>query len=176
MRTAAPPSAADATAGILQVREALADDLDVVIELRIALLEEHASNPVYGRLRQDAAKRARRLFAAQLASPNEVTLLAHVGSGAQRVAVGILRCIETTGSPLLLPEKYGYVSSVFVRTEHRREGVLRVLLAAGEEWCRGRGLTEMRLHNVSDYATAGLAWQALGFEVVEQLRLRPITG
>ena len=165
----------NATAGTLEVRAALLDDLDIVIALRIALLEEHASNPVYGRLRPDAARRAQRLFAAQLGAPNEVTFLA-LDTGSGRAAVGILRCIETIGSPLLFPEKYGYVSSVFVRPEHRREGVLRALLAEAEAWCRGRGLSEMRLHNVSDYATAGLAWQALGFDVVEQLRLRPLTG
>lgn len=180
MRSTARPETASlatsATAGNLEVRAALPADLDIAIALRIALLEEHASNPVYGRLRPDAAHRARRLFAMQLASPNEVTFLAHLDTDAGRVAIGILRCIETTGSPLLFPEKYGYVSSVFVRPEHRREGVLRALLAEGEAWCRSRGLSEMRLHNVSDYAAAGLAWQALGFEVVEQLRLRPLTG
>ena len=61
---------------------------------------------------------------------------------------------------------------------HVPSGEMRPLRAieTAEAWCRGRGLSEMRLHNVSDYATAGLAWQALGFDVVEQLRLRPLTG
>lgn len=159
-------------AGSLEVRPAMLADLDVVIELRIALLREHSTNAIYGRLRPDAPRRAQRLFAAQLAASGEVTFLAVSGQGAERRPIGILRCIETTGSPLLMPDKYGYVSSVYVRPEHRREGVLHALLGEAERWCRDRGLGEMRLHNVSDYAVAGLAWQALGFEIVEQLRLR----
>lgn len=154
------------------VRPATIGDLDVVVELRIALLHEHSGNAVYGRLRPDAPRRAQRLFATQLAANTEVTFLAFPGGIDDERAVGILRCIETSGSPLLLPERYGYISSVFVRPEHRREGILRELLAAADAWCHERGLSEMRLHNVSDYAVAGLAWEALGFEVVEQLRLR----
>lgn len=156
------------------VRAATVADLSTVVELRIALLREHAESPVYGRLRTDAEQRAQRLFATQLTSQNEITYLAFAGDEAN--AVGILRCIETAGSPLLLPEKYAYISSVYVRPEHRREGVLKLLLARAEEWSRSRGLAEMRLHNVSDYATAGVAWQALGFEVVEQLRIRPLSN
>lgn len=177
MNAAARPASAlsgQSATGALDVRPAVLADLEAVTDLRLALLHEHATNPIYGRLHPDAPRRARRLFAAQLASPTEVTFLALLGEDETPAPVGILRCIETAGSPLLLPEKYGYVSSVYVRPEHRREGVLRALLAEGERWCRARGISEMRLHNVSDYAVAGLAWQALGFDVVEQLRLRTL--
>ena len=152
------------------VRPATRSDLAAVVELRIALLREHAHNPVYGRLRPDAPRRAERLFAAQLASADEVTLLAE----REGRAVGILRCLLGTGSPLLEPEHYGYVASVYVLPEARRTGVLRALLAEAERWCRDRGLDELRLHNASDNATANATWTALGFEVVEHLRVRPL--
>lgn len=154
----------------LTVRPATLHDLESVVELRIALLREHAANPVYGRLREDAEERARPLYAAQLRSPREVVLLAE----RDRRAVGILRCVETTGSPLLDPARYGYLSSAYVRPEARRSGVLRALLAAAERWARGRGLTEMRLHNASDNPLAAHTWEGLGFGLVEQLRMRPI--
>jgi ribosomal protein S18 acetylase RimI-like enzyme len=161
------------TAAGLQIRPANADDLNVVVELRLALLQEHAASPIYGRLRADAPGRARRLFAAQLASPDEVTFLAQLPHAG---IVGILRCVETRGSPLLYPDRYGYVSSVYVRPAHRREGVLRALLLAAEDWCRTHGLTEMRLHSVADAVGAGEAWDALGFRVVELLRHRLLDG
>ena len=44
----------------LTIRRATIYDLDVVVELRLALLREYAEHPVYGRLRPDATKRIRR--------------------------------------------------------------------------------------------------------------------
>lgn len=150
----------------ITVREASLADLPTVVELRLALLREASEHPVYGRLRPDAAERAPEMFAIQLASANEVTFLAE---RAGRV-IGILRCVETHGSPLLQPGRYCYVSSVYVRPEHRRSGALRGLFHRARGWCRGRGLHEMRLHNIPG-GVAAAAWGALGFEVVEQVRL-----
>ena len=48
-------------------------------------------------------------------------------------------------------------------------------MAAAERWCRERGLDEMRLHNVAGSEAAERAWDALGFEVVEQVRVRTIS-
>lgn len=136
----------------------------------MALLREHAHNAIYGRLRPDAESRAAKLFASQLRSPNEVIFLAEE----RREAVGILRCIHSSGSPLLDPPQYAYVSSVYVVPKARERGVLRALLAAADEWCVDRGLEEMRLHNAADNPLANAAWDALGFEVVEHLRVRSL--
>ena len=167
---ASPRLTRPASAPAVSVRSADERDLDTVVTLRLALLREHADNPVYRRLRPDARERAERLFAVQLASPDEVTFLAHRSGG----CVGILRCVHSSGSPLLYPPHYAYVSSVYVLPLARRTGVLRSLLAAAERWCEGRGLTEMRLHNASNHETAGRVWSALGFDVVEHLRVRQL--
>jgi GNAT superfamily N-acetyltransferase len=152
------------------VRVATLADLDTVVELRIALLREHEGNPVYGRLRVDAPQRARRIFAEQLEAPNEVTFLAERGER----PVGILRCIDAVGSPLLHPARYAYVASVYVLPAERRAGILRLMLHEAEGWSAERGLREMRLHNAADNTLAGDAWEALGFEVVEVLRVRQL--
>ena len=160
-------SSADARA---VVRRATLDDLPSIVALRMALLREHAHNPIYGRLRPDADARARKLFAAQLASPNEVIFLADVAGE----CAGILRCIQSSGSPLLDPAQYAYISSVYVIPKARERGVLRTLLSAADAWCAERGLDEMRLHNAADNPLANAAWEALGFEVVEHLRVRSL--
>ncbi len=154
----------------LAVRAATPRDLDVVLALRLALLREHPHHPIYGRLRADVSARARQLFAAQLRSPSEVILLAECGGE----AVGVLRCVESVGSPLFDPPRYAYVSSVYVRPDARRRGALRALLAAADGWARARGLDQMRLHNVAGSDTAEGAWAALGFAVVEQVRVRDL--
>lgn len=153
--------------GGLRVRRATTADLGTVVALRLALLREYPEHPVYGRLRPDVEARARALFAAQLEAENEVVFIAELDGA----SVGLLRCVETVSSPLLLPERYCYVSSAFVKPEFRRRGVLQALLERARGWCEERGLGEMRLHNVGSRESAAGAWDALGFEVVEQVRL-----
>lgn len=159
-----------ATPARVTVRRATLEDLPLVLELRLALLAEHADSPVYGRLRPDVRERATRLYRRQLSSPGEVIFLAQRDG----VVVGILRCLDAVGSPLTEPERYGYISSVYVRPEARRGGVLRALMRAAERWCGRRGLEELRLHNAAGNATAGATWERLGFQVVEVLRSRPV--
>jgi GNAT superfamily N-acetyltransferase len=154
----------------LSIRRANPSDLDTVVALRLALLREECRNAASGRLRAGVTRRANQLYRAQLESPGEVTLLAeHDG-----VALGILRCAESSGHPLLEPDRYAYVSSVYVVPAARRSGVLRALLSQANHWCRDRGLVEMRLHNAVDSATANAAWDALGFAIVEHLRVRRV--
>lgn len=154
----------------IRVREAVVGDLDTVVQLRLALLGEHPDHPIYGRLRADASARARELFATQLRSNLESIFLAECDDE----IAGILRCVESIGSPLLEPARYAYVSSVYVRPESRRRGVLRAMLGAAERWARARGLDQMRLHNVADSDSAGPAWDALGFQVVEHVRVHTV--
>ncbi len=157
-------------ASTLTIRRATLDDIDAVVRLRLALLREYPEHPIYGRLRPDAEAIARPVFEAQLESGNEVMFLADVAGE----AVGILRVVEAAAAPFLIPDRYCYVSSVFVAPPFRRRGILRVLLDRGMDWARDRGLTEMRLHSVGTRANASAAWDALGFEVVEQVRVRTL--
>lgn len=154
----------------LSVRPATLDDLDTVVELRLALLREYADHPLYAHLRPDAKERAIGLNKAQLSSDRETMFVAVRGT---RV-VGLLRCVESMASPVLLPERYCYVSSVYVVPGERKKGVLRALMNAAEAWCDARGLTEMRLHNSSTTPSARASWGALGFEVVEEVRRRDV--
>ena len=151
------------------VREATIADLSTVVELRLALLRENGDHPIYGRLRADAYDRAHDLFGAQLHSAHEVMFLAE----REGQIVGILRCVDTPNSPLLHPARYCYVSSVYVRPNVRRRGVLKALLRHAADWCIEHGLHEMRLHNVPG-GSASAAWEAEGFEVMEEVRRRVI--
>ena len=172
---AAPVAAPDGgagTAGGVLIRLGTPADLDAVVALRLALLREHVGNPVYGRLRADAPTRARALFAGQLASTQEVTFLAV--RPPSDAPIGILRCMEGRGSPLLDPSRYGYVASVYVLPDARRHGVLHALFEAAMQWSVARGLDELRLHAAADNPSANGAWQALGFGVAEHLYVRKL--
>jgi len=151
----------------IRVRAATAADLDTIAALRLALLREYGSHAVYGRLHPDAEARAPQLCAQQLASPSDAFFLAEVDGA----VAGLLRCTESHASPLLELERFAYVSSVYVRPDCRRRGVLRALMARADGWCVERGLSEMRLHNVPG-GTAAAVWAGLGFGVVEEVRTR----
>jgi ribosomal protein S18 acetylase RimI-like enzyme len=127
---------------------------------------------VYKRIRNDAEVRARALYTAQLRSDHEAIFIAERGLS----AIGILRIVESAGSVLLDPPRYGYVSSVYVKPECRRRGVLKALLEKAEQWCEGRGIDEMRLHSASDNPLSNSAWDGLGFQIVEHVRLRLLKG
>src|SRR5215207_11680618 len=149
----AMPAARDAAAP--RARPASPRDLDAVVALRVTLLREHPGHPIYGRLRTEIDRRARDLFSAQLRSRTETILLAELAGE----VVGIIRCVESIGSPLLEPVRYAYVSSAYVRPDVRRRGVLRALVDEVERWSRSRGLDQMRLHNVVGSAAAERAWE-----------------
>lgn len=157
---------ANATRG-LSVRRATPADLETIVALRLALLREYRDHAIYGRLRQDAEQVAREVFGKQLESQMEASFL----SEDDGEAIGMVRCVETHASPLFVPDRYCYVSSVYVRPAYRRRGILRALMTQARSWCAERGLGEMRLHSVGPATPAAAAWDALGFDVVEQVRV-----
>ena len=145
-------------------------DAERIAELRLALLGEHQSNAIYSRVRRDAGSRAIELTQEQLASDREAMFVATKG---ERI-VAVLRCIDQRGHRLLRPSRYALISTVYVEPGVRRQGVLRALMDVAIAWSRERGLTEMRLQNAIDNPVALAAWEALGFRVVEQVRLRTL--
>lgn len=167
-RAGAPPPARRAGPGAVRVRRAGPADLPDVLDLRLALLGENEQNPAYRRVRSDARARAGVLFEAQLQAPDQAIFLAE-RDGA---VIGILRCAEVAAFPLLEPATHAYLSSVYVVPPARRAGVLRALVAAALDWCRERGLTDLRLHCDASNAVGNAAWEALGFQVAEHLRYR----
>ena len=154
----------------IEVRRATVSDLDTVVELRLSLLREYHDHPIYGRLRPDAEARARPVFQSQIQSSDQAIFLA----GREGHIAGIARCVDSKGSPLLTPDRYCYVTSVYVRPEDRRHGVLWALMEAVEDWAERRGLTEMRLHNSTMNAATRAAWDQLGFVINEEVRLKQI--
>jgi GNAT superfamily N-acetyltransferase len=154
----------------IRVRRATMADAERIAELRLALLAEHKTNAIYSRIRGDAPARALELTRQQLAADRQVMFVAAEGD---RV-VGVLRCIDTRGHRLLRPSRYAMVSTVYVEPAARRKGVLRSLMDAAITWSRARKLKEMRLQNAFDNPLAVAAWEALGFRVAEQIRLRSL--
>src|SRR5258708_11736071 len=142
---------------VTRVRRATVNDVGVVVARRVACLGESAKHPVYGRLHPDVEARARPLFEQQIKAVDQAIFLAE----REGEVVGSVRCADVKGSPLLITDRYCYITSVFVRPGHRRHGVLGTLMEQAEDWARTRGLTELRLHNSTLNQEARSAWDQL---------------
>ncbi|HMN07970.1 MAG TPA: GNAT family N-acetyltransferase [Gemmatimonadaceae bacterium] len=152
------------------VRVATPDDLETVVALRLQLLREEAHSPLFARPRRDAARQARLLCEAQLATPSEVSLLALAGGD----GIGLLRCAVSRAPRLVHPTRYGFLTSAYVAPAYRRRGVLRALLREAEAWCRAHGLREVRLHCTVENAEGNATWEALGYAPAEVVRRRTL--
>jgi GNAT superfamily N-acetyltransferase len=152
------------------IRRASLADVPAVTALRLALLREEARNPLFANPHPDAARRALRLTRKELAATDQVMLLA-IRDGA---IVGLLRCRAVRRTPLVADSRHAVVTTVFVRPEFRRQGVLRELLRAADAWCRRRRLSGMRLQCALSNDTGRRAWESLGFKPAELLYLRPV--
>lgn len=152
------------------VRRAQPSDLEAVVKMRSALIEDSRGTLAYRRLRRDYAAAARPLFEAQLSDPRCLTLVATVGDE----PVGLLRCMLSAPNPLHEPARHAYVISVYVVPKERRRGVLRALVLAADAWCASHDVDEMRLHVGVENKVGNAAWKALGFEAAEILRVRRI--
>ena len=124
LRGARPPR-------VPRVRPATPRDLDAVVALRLALLREHADHPIYGRLRPTPTRRARELFAAQLASRRRGDLPRRAAAARWSAS-----CAASSRSARRCSSRRAtaYVSSVYVRPDVRAPR--RAARAAG----RGRAL------------------------------------
>lgn len=165
-RMAAPVARRAATEGRgagLRVRRATRRDAATVTALRLALLREESSNPIFADPHPDAEGRAAALTASQLDGAAEAIFLAWDG----RRAVGLLRCALTRTSPLVRASRVAMLTTAYVVAAYRRRGALRRLVRAAEAWCGARGIPEVRLrcgvHNSGGLA----AWRALGYDPAE---------
>jgi aminoglycoside 6'-N-acetyltransferase I len=63
----------------------------------------------------------------------------------------------------------GYLEGIYVIDGERGRGVGRALVAAGEQWARAKGCTEMASDRELANEASGLFHEALGYEEVERI-------
>jgi GNAT superfamily N-acetyltransferase len=73
------------------------------------------------------------------------------------------------------PATFAWVHDVFVRLEHRRQGIGAALLADAEAFGRSRGARELRLGVLERNETARALYQAKGFRDYARVLTKPLT-
>jgi aminoglycoside 6'-N-acetyltransferase I len=67
------------------------------------------------------------------------------------------------------PGPAAYVEGIWVDPGHRRRGVARALLAAGEAWARASGLSHLGSDALIDNELSHLWHRAAGFDEIERI-------
>ena len=116
----------------------------------VAALSDHLGYPV------PPGEMATRL-AALLACPD------HALFGAEDEAGELAGWVHICARLLLIDPPSAFVEGVVVSPGVRRRGVGRALMAAAEEWARGRGLGVVRLRSAATRGEAHAFYRALGY-------------
>jgi len=160
---------------IRPAREAELDDV-------IALYEEFHAFHVRGvpdRLRlpdqpDDPARRAdvRKQLQAILRDPEAALFVADVDGAPVGLAEVYLRRDEP--HPLTVSHTYGYLQSLAVTARQRGRGLGTRLVAAAEQWARGRGATQLRLETWGFPAGPLPFYEVLGYRTAKRTLVKPL--
>jgi ribosomal protein S18 acetylase RimI-like enzyme len=155
----------------MRLRKATTQDVDSVVSLILAMLQDMAS---YGShtLNEEGqvSSRLRARFTDVSEEENHVFLLA-VQEGAEEEIVGVVEASTVSAYDVFRPKLVLHIHSIYVRPNHREQGLGRMLLEAALGWGKGKACQEAEL-NVLVSNPARRLYESLGFEVFElEMRL-----
>lgn len=154
----------------MKLREATVQDIDAVVDLVTAMLQEMAS---HGGHALDEEARARSLlrtrFTDGLEKEDHVYVVAPV-EGEEEELAGMVEASVVSPYGVFRSKSVVHVHSLYVQPRYRGQGTGRRLLEEALDWGRGRGCVEAEL-NVLAGNPARRLYEGEGFEVFE-LKMR----
>jgi GNAT superfamily N-acetyltransferase len=122
------------------------------------------------RIDQDIAEESYAAIIERIVKRNGRILIAEAASGK---ALGWAAALEDEQEIYVVAEErtYGYIAELYVIEEARRLGIGKALIAACEEWAKGRRLKVMMIGALARNVTASSVYRAAGYgEYVKLLR------
>ncbi|MFB7506199.1 GNAT family N-acetyltransferase [Streptomyces broussonetiae] len=152
------------------IRAIRPDDWPRVKQLRLDALRDPVAHLAFLESYDDAEARADAFWQDRAVGSGERSttarqLIAEAPDGQWAGSVTVL--IEEAGTKdwagYLVERRQGHVVGVFVRPEHRGNGLVKALFDAGVEWAREQGARRVRLLVHEDNARAQGAYRKAGF-------------
>lgn len=140
------------------IRPAEADDSTAIEELWVALHEEQREIDARSGLSDDARERWENDFPVWLEDDDCCLLTAVAGEE----VVGFLHAERWYPPPTELPSSDAYVNSLYVRPEHRQQGIGSRLVAAVKDWAETQELDRLRFGVLHANETGRQFWQEQG--------------
>ncbi|MFI9806709.1 GNAT family N-acetyltransferase [Streptomyces sp. NPDC052301] len=152
------------------IRSIRADDWPRVKQLRLDALQDPDAHLAFLETYEEAVARADAFWEDRAVGSGEGStgarqFIAETSDGAWVGSVTVL--IEEAGTEdwagLAVERRQGHVVGVFVRPEHRGNGLIKVLFDVGVAWARERGAERVRLLVHEDNERAQGAYRKAGF-------------
>jgi GNAT superfamily N-acetyltransferase len=155
----------------MKIREASIRDIDSVVKLITAMLQDMASYG--GHVLKEGVELSLQLrahFTDVSRKENHIFLLA-VQQGTKDGPIGVVEASLVNLDEVFQPKSVLHIHSMYVKPSYREEGIGRRLLEAALEWGKWKGCTEAEL-NVLARNPARKLYEEAGFMVFElEMRL-----
>ena len=144
----------------MRVRRATELDVDRIVKLWLAMMDEHQAFDSRIRLTRNAGPSYRSYVSLHLHAPNSLVLVAEDDEGVR----GFCCAYICRNLPMFDPPQFGYLSDIFLEPECRDGGTGTALVERTCEWFREKGQTVLQLQVYRNNEVGRTFWHAKGFE------------
>jgi GNAT superfamily N-acetyltransferase len=147
-----------------RVRPAVLEDYEDLVALWLENGEYHRRlDPQYYQFRRTAGTEFGHYLLKALNDPSWRVL---AGATGEDEIVGLAVATLQRRPPVMLEEWYGFIDTLIVRDDHRRQGLGRLLVEDLLQWFRSKNARTVELSMASKNALGEQFWNALGFETM----------
>jgi len=147
-----------------RVRPAAVEDSEDLIALWLENGEYHRRlDPQYYQFRRTAGVEFGHYLHKALNDPNWRVLSGVTG---EDEIVGLAIATLQRRPPVMLEEWYGFIDTLIVSEDHRRQGLGRLLVEDLLQWFRGKSAPTVELSMAAKNALGEKFWSAVGFETM----------
>jgi len=144
---------------MIEVEQAVAEDIEDLIRLESALFEEDAGTHDPYADTTWPSREGLKDFEDLIASSDKVLLVAR----ADGETVGLLAGYAASSSPTRQPVRYAVLRTLFVARPWRRSGAATTLTEHFLAWAREQGCAEAHVDHYAANRAAGLFYERMGF-------------
>jgi ribosomal protein S18 acetylase RimI-like enzyme len=146
-----------------KIRDAQYADLQPVLDLWMAMMNEHESFDPRIRLARGADAAYRAYVGYHLNNEDSRVLVALPEEEDGETLFGFCLVTINRNLPMFLPPRYGYLSDLVVARDYRRMGIGRALVDEVRRWLSRQRIETIQLQVYAQNLGGAAFWQSMGF-------------